>query len=191
MAKKEIFTIKEVERDVANSFRYAPEMTEESYQKWMIPCAVLGILLAIASYFYPAMILRVMGVLIGVAIVSVVVHVLRTRHKMRTVCMDDYRIETGTFSHKAHEQYWQKNFGSRRIRWCGHNRQVDIYTLYFENGKSFCLPRDNYAWSREYPMTDFAIYESARRGEEFYLVIHKSSEGIAMVYPREFFEYKE
>ena len=95
-------------------------------------------------------------------------------------------MEIAKLSHKEEEHYKQRGPRSG----VPDSKQVDNYTLYFENKQSFCLPKDNYLWSEERPMSDFAIFQVAQRGEEFYLAINTITGNIDMIYPLEFFEYK-
>lgn len=187
MTKREVFTLKEVEYDISYSLKNAPERSESSYKKLLIPCGVLGVLLAILSIFQPKIGLIGLLILAIVAIVSVIFELLFSKHRVKSVSIDDYEIDTAILSYAEEEHYKQIRAGVN-IR---HSRKINNYTLHFENGKSFRLPKDNYAWSKERSMSDFAIFHSSHRGDLFIVAVKKDSFEIAMAYPAEFFEYKK
>ncbi|MBQ9783750.1 MAG: hypothetical protein IJW44_04450 [Clostridia bacterium] len=186
MAKREVFTLKEVERDIVYSMKHAPEMSESSYKRMLVPCAILGGILGVFSVFQPKIGLIVLLVFVLAFILSCVLGGLKKRHRIKSVRMEDYQLEVVPLSHKEEEHYRQRRGGARVRR----SKQIDNYTLHFENGKSLRLPKDNYCWSRERPMSDHALYQCVYRGSECILVTHKESGRIVMAYPAEYFEYK-
>ena len=69
-------------------------------------------------------------------------------------------------------------------------KEITNSFLHFENGKSWCIPKENYPWSKEI-MSDSAILQSANQGDRFIVVMAKESGEILMGYHTDFFEYKE
>ena len=69
--------------------------------------------------------------------------------------------------------------------------EICVFIAYFENGKKWNIPRDNYTWSRECPMSDRAIYQTTVSRDLFWTVTNKATGEIVMAYPAKYFEYKE
>ena len=68
--------------------------------------------------------------------------------------------------------------------------EVRAYIMRFENGKSWNIPKDNYTWSGEHPMSDRTLYQSTHPRDLFLTVTKKDTGEIVMAYPTEYFEYK-
>ena len=187
MPKKEIVTLKEIERDIIHSLKKAPEISESTYKKWAIPFGILGGVFGILTLIQPKIGMTGLLILLMVGIVGIVIETVLFRYKIKSVCIEDYKIESAVLSHVEEEHYKVKGAGVKTR----HSRLASVYTLHFENGRSLRLPKDNYSWSQERLMSDFAIYQSSHRGDPFIIVVKKDSEEIVMAYPTDFFEYKE
>lgn len=68
-------------------------------------------------------------------------------------------------------------------------RTVSIYSIQFENGKVLRLPQENFLWSKEYPLSDFGLYEVTQPGDRFTVVEEKKTGNIVLAYPNEYFQY--
>ena len=186
MPKKEIVTLKEIERDIKNSLKMGKEMSRSSYLKGAIPCAVLGVILGIISIFQPQIIVNVFLLLIAVvvgviAVVGAIIEVSTRKHKRNSVRMDDYDVSFASLSHTEEEHYIETSHH--------YSRQVNIYTLEFEDGREWIIPKVNYTWSQEFTMSDFTISLSSHPGDSFIVVARKDTRDIVMAYQAEFFEY--
>lgn len=184
MAKKEIVTLEDIEQDISNSLKEYKEMSGSTHKKLAIPASILGAILGIVSVFYLKLPLYLL-IVISIAIpVSITVEYLLNRKKRKNFRIDDYEITTEVLAHKIEDTY---TVTYRRY----HHETVRIFTLYFENGKSWRIPEDNYLWCEERPMSEFAVYQSSHRGNVFIVAVKKDTGEIAMAYNTEFFEYKK
>jgi len=187
MANKEIITLERIEQDLIQSLKKPQELSESSYKNRSVPSILLGAGLAILSIFNPKIGLYGLFALITVAIVGTIIELSALRHKRKNVCICDYEITTMKLSDTAEEHYVQKGAGVR----FRHTRQVNNYTLRFENGKIWNIPKENYTWSKDGPMSDFFIYQNAHRTDLFIVVENKDTGKIAMAYHADHFEYKK
>lgn len=183
MSKKEMITRAEIEQDIINALKLPPKTAEASYKRMTIPCAIVACLLVIVEFLYPKFIFFVLLALIPILFIFSAIRHFRLRHKIEKVCMDDYDIITDVLSDKSEESYVVRGH-----KW--HSQRVNNYTLRFENNESWRVPKDNYLWSEERPMSDFAIYQSSHRGDLFIVVIKRDTGKIAMAYHADGFEYK-
>lgn len=185
MSTKEIVTLKEIEHDIKNSLKTSQEIPESSYRKWAIPGGIWGVLMAILSIFQLKIALLGLFIVIIVAVFAIIIEALVLKHKRKSFCIDDYEVAIAALSHTEEEHYKQ----SRGVR-VRRGRKVNNYTLWFENKRSWRVPKHNYTWSKEHEMSDLAIFQSSHRGDIFIVVINKISCNIVMAYNTEFFEYK-
>ena len=121
--------------------------------------------------------------LIVLPIIWFIISRFRLRHGIKKVSIDDYEVTEAVVSHTKEEEFV--------VRYYKHSETILVYTIYFENGKKWDIPKDNYLWSVERPMSDFAIFQTAHRGDLFTVVSRKENGEIVMAYDTEFFEYKE
>jgi hypothetical protein len=105
------------------------------------------------------------------------------KNQIKNIRLSDYEISTETVSHTYEESY-VVNKGR------GLNEAVYNSTLYFESGKLWKIPKKNYLWSEERPMSGFAVCRSAHRGDLFTAVTQKDTGEIVVAYHNDFFEYK-
>ena len=193
MAKKEIVTLEDIEQDISNSLKEYKEMSGSNYKKITIVALIVGTLFVVAYYFYVKTLQTVLYLLIAAIIIVsavIIIKYLLHRNKRKKFCIDDYEVTTEVLSHKDEEQYKaiENRYPERKWR---KYRTITIHTLYFENGKSWRIPEDNYLWCEERPMSEFAVYQSSHRGDVFIVAVKKDTGEIAMAYNTEFFEYKK
>lgn len=179
MAKKQILTRSEIEKDIINVFKQPQEMSESSYKKWTIP----SVIIACIEFIYPIFILWVVLALVIFLIASSIISRFRLKRHIKNVSIDDYEIKTEVVANTTEESYVKKG-----PKW--HSKRVNNYTIRFENGESWRIPEDNYPWSKERRMSGFAIFQSTHRGDVFMVVIKKDTGKIVVAYNTEFFEYK-
>jgi hypothetical protein len=126
-------------------------------------------------------VLLLIGLLIVLLVIGIVAHV-RLRCRIKRVSFENYEIRQETVKSVARESYVAKG-----PKW--HSERVGNYTLFFESGKSWRIPKDNYLWSEERPMSDFAGFQSAHRGDTFLAVVKKDTEDVVVAYHTTVFEY--
>ena len=183
MAKKEIFTTEQIEQDIINALKMPADKSEEHYQKTSIISTILSILAILIGIFYPTVLLWGIIALIVLPIIWFIISRFRLRHGIKKVSIDDYEVTEAVVSHTKEEEFV--------VRYYKHSKTILVYTIYFENGKKWDIPKDNYLWSVERPMSDFAIFQTVHRGDLFIVVSRKENGDIVMAYDTEFFEYKE
>jgi hypothetical protein len=185
MAKKEILTNAEIEKDIINALKNPPNTPKASFQKMKIPCAIIAVLLVVIGFIYPISILWLLLALFIFMIVYAVFAHIKFRNQIKKVSISYYSV-TKEVVHSTHEEHYIVRHGNK-IR---HFEQIDNYTIRFENGKSWRIPKDNYLWSVERPMSDFAIFQSTHREDTLIVVTKKNTDEIVMAYHTDFFEYK-
>ena len=85
MARKQILTNIEIEKDIVNSLKNPPKESEASYKRWTIPCIILAILLVIIEFIYPIFILWFLLTLIVFGIVYSIFDRFRLKNKIKNV----------------------------------------------------------------------------------------------------------
>lgn len=188
MPKRKTFTKREIEYDLKVCRSYPRELTRATYLKITVSCGALGLLLGILSFFYLTLSLVGLAFLVVGWVGGGVIfqHIRRARAK-GAVCLDDYEVTRAFLDRSERETYRAKRYSLGYA----HSREVNIYTFYFGGREPFRLPEDNYTWDKERPMSDFFLYENCLRGDEFFIVVHRATGEIRMVYPLAFFDYKE
>ena len=182
MAKKEIFTTEQIEQDIINALKMPADKSDEHYQMTSIISTILSILAILIGIFYPTVLLWGIIALIVLPIIWFIISRFRLRHGIKKVSIDDYEVTEAVVSHTKEEEFV--------VRYYKHSKTILVYTIYFENGKKWDIPKDNYLWCVERPMSDFAIFQTAHRGDLFTVVSRKENGEIVMAYDTEFFEYK-
>lgn len=186
MAKKQIITNTEIEKDIVHSLKHpagTPICSERSFGskiKDVILLLIIGCLAVFADNPMLWISLVFIVWLIGIA----VSHYFRVKKQKDNLSGDDYTVTTETVQNTEIKRYteWQ----AKPIR----RKEITNCILHFENGKSWCIPKENYPWSKE-TMSDSAIFQSTHQGDRFIVVTAKESGEILMGYHTVFFEYKE
>lgn len=198
MPKKEIITDREIATDIARNANNANlSMTIDEYRKTRtvkfrlteiaVVIAIVAVLL-LTTYLFPLQFVVGLWAAIFIGLIWAYVLVFR-KHRDKPVSMDNYAVTTERLLNTDEDHHTE--IPKYRNKFCLYRTQVDIYTLHFENGKEFRLPRDNYTWSREIPMSDATICRLAHRGDTFIVATEKSTGKIAAVYHTDFFTYKK
>ena len=190
MAKKQILTNKEIEKDIITALKNPPHDSEESHNKTKIIIIIMmlcliGLSIWLATEIFAKLLiascLAVVFFLIGYAIFDSVC----LKIKIKKISINDYSVTTEIVHSTAHEHFVIRGSKYRP------SRRVDNYILRFENGKIWRISKDNYLWSVERPMSDFAIYESTHREDTMIVVTKKDSGDIVMAYHTDLFEYRD
>ena len=155
----------------------------------MLPLLVFSaILLAAMAIFRNYYKLILLIGLIFIAAYLIVDHI-RKRNRINKISIDDFVIKEEHVSHINEEIYStdHKIHISSTVR---NIHTAHVYIMYFENGKSWSIPKDNYKWSRDNPMSDRTLYQSTLPRDLFWTVTKKDTGEIVMAYPTKYFEYK-
>lgn len=118
-----------------------------------------------------------------------IVDFFRKKNKINVVSMDDYEIKEERVAYINEEIYSTDN----KIHFHSLIKKIHtarVYIMCFENGKSWNVPKDNYLWSKECPMSDRTLYQITNCGDVFLIVTQKDTGEIVMTYHADFFEYK-
>ena len=188
MAKKEIVTEKEILRDIINSIKKTTHNPKSrmSRRAEVAMGAAAGIAVVAIELIYPLFVLwMLLGFLLFIPAYLIVAKV-RLSRKIKAARVEDYEIILGTLAEIDHEHYRVK----RGYKWYSPVYEVNNYTLKFEDGGVWCVPKDNYPWSVERPMSDMAICQASEQGDSFIIVRKKIDGKIAVAYPENFFDFR-
>ena len=133
MAKKQIVTNVEIEKDIVDAIKNPPKESERSYKRFTIPAIIIAVLLVAIEFIYPIFILWFLLALIVFLICSAIFHHFRLKNQIKNVTVKDYIITT-EIVHSTSEEHYKAETG-RSIH---HRRteQVNNYIIRFESGKS-------------------------------------------------------
>ena len=103
MAKKQIITNVEMEKDIVDEIKNPPKELEKSYKRFTIPAIIIAILLVAIEFVYPIFILWFLLALIVFLICSAIFNHLRLKNQIKNVTINDYIITT-EISEEEYEQ---------------------------------------------------------------------------------------
>ena len=190
MAKKQILTNENIRNDIKNALKHPTTLSHAEYRKSMFPLLVFSAIMLIAIVLFQNYYKVVLG--IGVAFIAVylVVDYFRKQKSINNVSIENYEIKAECVSFVKEEIYStdHKIHLSPTVKKI-HTAQ--IYIMFFDNGKTWNIPKNNYAWSGEFPMSDDFIYKNTHFGDIFWTVTEKNTGKIVVAYPTEYFEYKK
>ncbi len=188
MAKKQILTDAEIEKDIIHALKKTPKESEKSYKRWKAPCIIIAVLLFVMHFIYPKfMIWFWLALLVFCVIGSIFCH-FRLRNKIKNVNINDYIITT-EIVHSVDEEHYEavkyRRTGARR------REQIDNYNyiIRFESGKSWHVPKELYGWHERLRMRDAGIFNSTHRGDTMIVLTEKRSDKIVVAYNTEIFDY--
>ena len=186
MAKKQILTNYNIETDIKNILQHPANLSRVEHHSAMTPLlvfsgSVIVAMIIFQNYYKLVLLLSLVFIIIYLAFDH-----FRKKSNLKKISVDDYEITVEIVSHIKEEIYSTdySNHISRKLK------EVRVYIMYFENGKSWNIPKDNYTWSGECPMSDRTLYQTTHLGDVFWVVTKKDTCAIVMAYPTEFFEYK-
>lgn len=182
MARKHVLTPAEIEADLIHACKQPQAVSEADHKRWTIPAIILAAVMLVSMFVYPLLLVWILLGAIAFAIGDYLILRVRIQRKAKKISISDYEIQTQTVSHTHTESFVVKARHS--------GQRITNYSLHFENGSSWRIPNNNYAWSEERRMSDFAIYESTHRGDAMIVVTKKNTGEVAMAYPTAYFEYK-
>jgi len=187
MAKKQMVTNVEIEKDIVDAIKNPPKESERSYKRFTIPAIIIAILLVAIEFVYPIFILWFLLALIVFLICSAIFNHLRLKNQIKNVTINDYIITTEVVHSTAEEHYKAETGGSIRHR---RTEQINNYIVRFESGKSWRIPKELYRWNERLRMQDRGIYHTTHRGDTLIVVTKKDKGEIVIAYHTDIFEYK-
>ena len=185
MAKKEKFTSAEIEKDIITALKNPSGESEESFEKTKVPGTILGIVLGVLLLIRPMIAFWALLAALIVTIGFIIFTLVRRWVQIKKVSIRDYHVST-EIVHSIDEEHY--HYHQKRGKFC-RKIPVDNYVIRFENGKEWRIPKDNYLWSAERPMSDFAIHQSTHRGDTMTVVTKADTDNVVMAYHTDFFEY--
>lgn len=185
MAKKQILTNVEIEKDIVDAIKNPPKESEAYYKKLTIPAIIIAVILVVIEFIYPIFILWLLLGMIVFLICAGIFHHFRLKNQIKNVTINDYIITTEVVHSTAEEHYKAETGGKRR-----RTEQIDNYIVRFENGKSWRIPKELYRWNERLRMQDLGIYRTTHRGDALIVVTKKDTGDIVVAYNTDIFEYK-
>ena len=187
MTRKQCLTNDNILADIKNILKHPASLSYAEHHRSKAPYFVfLAVSLAAMLIFqdYYKLILAIS--LIFIVAYLAIDYVLK-RKSAGKVSLDDYEIKREVASHVNEETYVTDHSVSRMREKMS---EVRVFIVYFESGKKWNIPKDNYTWSTECPMSDRTIYQTTSQGSLFWTVTKKDTGEVVMAYPTEYFEYK-
>jgi hypothetical protein len=140
--------------------------------------------LVVIEFIYPIFILWFLLALTVFLIGSSIFHHFKLKKQIKNIKINDYEITAEIAHSVAEEHYKAETGGSVRHR---RTAQINNYTIRFENGKVWRVPKELYCWNERLRMHDRGIFNSAHRGDTMIVVTEKSSGKIVVAYNTEIF----
>ena len=189
MAKKQILTNENIRNDIKNALKHPATLSHIEHRKSMFPLLVFSAIMLIAIVLFQNYYKVVLGIGVAFIVVYLVVDYFRKQKSINNVSIENYEIKAECVSFVKEEIYStdHKIHLSPTVKKI-HTAQ--IYIMFFDNGKTWNIPKNNYAWSGEFPMSDDFIYKNTHFGDIFWTVTEKNTGKIVVAYPTEYFEYK-
>jgi len=189
MAKKQILTNENIRNDIKNALKHPTTLSHAEHHKSMFPLFVFSAIMLIAIVLFQNYYKVVLGIGVAFIVVYLVVDYFRKQKSINNVSIENYEIKAECVSFVKEEIYStdHKIHLSPTVKKI-HTAQ--IYIMFFDNGKTWNIPKNNYAWSGEFPMSDDFIYKNTHFGDIFWTVTEKNTGKIVVAYPTEYFEYK-
>lgn len=188
MAKKQILTNVEIEKDIVHAIKHPPRISEKSYKSGTLPAILIVIFLVVMEFVYPPFILWALLALLVALPVMAIVGRIRLKHRIKSVSLDDYEITIETV-HSIDEEHFKVERGGGAIRRYRSTETVHNYYIRFENGKIWHLPKELYAWSERLRQGDVGIFNATHRDDRMIVVTKKDTGEIVVAYHTDIFEY--
>ena len=189
MARKQVLTNEDILTDVKNIMKQPATLSRAEHKKANLPLLVFSAVMLVALVVFQSYYKLILVIGLSFIAAYLIIDYFRKGNRINNVSINDYEIKKEAVSYIKEEIYSTDN----KIHISSTVRNIhtaQVYIMYFENGKSWNIPKDNYAWSKENPMSDSTIYQSTRSFDIFWTVTKKDTGEIVMAYPSEYFEYK-
>ncbi len=187
MPQKQPLTNDKIISDIKNILRHPANLSHSEHRKSLIPFHIFTLVLIAAMIIFRDYYKLVLAISLVFIIAYLTLDYFLKRKSAEKVSLDGYEIKKEAVSYVNEEVYVTDHSISRMREKMS---EIRVFIVYFESGKKWNVPRDNYTWSRECPMSDRAIYQTTSHGDLFWTVTKKTTGEIVMAYPAEYFEYK-
>ena len=188
MPKKQPLTNENILSDIKNILRHPANMSHSEHRKSLIPLYIFTLVMLAAMLIFRDHYKLVLAVSLVFIVAYLTIDYLHKRKSVKKVSLEDYEIKKEVVSY-VNEEVYVTDHSISRVR--EKMSEIRVFIVYFESGKKWNIPRDNYTWSVERPMSDRAIYQTTTRGDLFWTVTKNATGEIVMAYPAEYFEYKK
>ena len=176
---KQPITNVEIERDIRHALKNPPEDTEERYRRKpliIIPILPLAVTLVILWPIFSV----VVTILLFISM-PFMPWLWNWYLDHKRISVNDYQITAETVDCVIVKSYTYR-------------RHKHYYTVYnhfvrFENGKTWTIPADNYAWTQKHRMDCSKVLEATHRGDIMIVVTNKRNGKIVMAYNTDTFQY--
>ena len=185
MEKKENLTWLEIKKDIIIALKNPPSESKSSYNRSKPVYAIVGLALLALIYFFPIMLAYEFAALILFAAGYLIFHYARLKVKIKSINISNYNVTTETVYGISEEHYLARNGG--RVKY---TKQISNYTVHFENGKDWRVPKKLYTWSERFHRQDRGVYHTTHRGDTMTVISEKATGEIVMAYNTDIFEYK-
>ena len=179
MDKKLILTNNEIEKDIRHALKNPPYESEKSYRRKPFIIIAAFILVVISAIIWPVVVLST----IFVSLIGLPLWLWLWRYYLenKKIVLNDYQITQETVNCVIVEKYVDKRSKHKYTR---HN-----YFVRFENGKTWAIPADNYAWTEKHRMSFGEVYKNTHMEDTMIVVTKKRNGKIVMAYNTDTFTY--
>ena len=189
MPQKQILTDDNIQTDVKNILKHPANVSHIEWRQSRIPLLVSSASALVAMIIFQNYYKLVLLVYLMFIVVYLTFEYFRKKSNIKNVDIDDYEITKVAASFVKEEIYSTDGKSYSYIK--RELKTVHVYIMYFENGNHWNIPKDNYLWSKECPMSDHMLYQLTKCGDVFWVVTKKDTGEIVVAYPTDFFEYKD
>ena len=187
MSQKQPLTNYNILSDIKKILRHPANLSYAEHRKSLIPLYIFTLVMLAAMLIFRDHYKLVLAVALVFIIIYLVFDYLHKRKSVKKVSLEDYEIKKEAVS-RINEEVYVTDHSISRMR--EKMSEIRVFIMYFESGKKWNIPKDNYTWSAECPMSDRMIYQTTSQGSLFWTVTKKDTGEIVMAYPTMYFEYK-
>ena len=187
MTRKQLLTNDNILTDIKNILKHPTNLSHAEHHRSKVPYFVFLAVSLVAMLIFQDYYKLILAISLVFIVAYLTVDYILKRKSAEKVSFDDYEIKREAVSYVNEEVYITDHSVSRMREKMS---EIRVFIVYFENGKKWNIPKDNYAWSKECPMSDRAIYQTTSQGSLFWTVTRKGTGEIVMAYPTRHFEYK-
>ena len=199
MTKKHKLTNAEIEKDIADTIikTESSRTDERAYRITLWIAFFISIPLVILTYTKTIIILQFwLAVLLFIFVYAIFYPIFRN-HRIKKITIQEYSITTETVYRISDEHYYELSTSGRGgisaiLALFGKNTGVPVanYTVHFENGKSWLIPKQNYKWHEQLYRNDEQLFGTIHREDTMIVVTSKKTGKIVMAYHTDLFEYQ-
>ena len=190
MAKKQILTNENIRTDIKSLLKHPATLSYEEHHKSIFPFLVFSAIMLIAIVLFQNYYKVVLSIGLAFIVAYLIVDYFLKQKSINNVSIENYEIKPECVSYVKEEIYNT----DRKIHLSPTVKKIHtakVYIMFFDNGKTWNIPKNNYAWSGECPMSDRTLYQTTHRGDVFWVVTQKDTGEVVVAYPTHFFEYKK